>query len=80
MAKNCIKIRQKIQFILCLVCAESNFLFLVICYFLAITIWGGEFEYGVKSVTPISDILRPVESDGTNWNDLVQASLGYSYW
>ncbi len=44
------------------------------------TIWGGEFEYGVKSVTPISDVLRPTGPGGTNWNDLVQASLGYSYW
>ena len=55
-------------------------LFTVLCYFLAMTIWGGEFEYGVKSVSPISDILRPTGPGLPNWNDLVQASLGYSYW
>lgn len=55
-------------------------LFSVLCYFLAMTIWGGEFEHGVKSVTPISDVLRPTGPGGTNWNDLVQSSLGYSYW
>ena len=50
-------------------------------YFLAICIWGGEFNFGMKSVAPISDVLRPPESPDLNWNLADKSSnLGYSYW
>ena len=44
---------------------------------MTLAIWGGEFEYGIKSVAPLSEVLRPPEYD---WNSLDESSLGYSYW
>jgi hypothetical protein len=52
--------------------------FSAVCYFLTIAIWGGEFEFGLKSVGPVSDVLRPAGS--TDWDLFDEASLGYSYW
>ena len=47
-------------------------------YFLALCIWGAEFDQRISSSAPISDMARPPAKLGQWLNE--GQSLGYSYW
>ena len=48
------------------------------CYFLALCIFGGEFDQRLKVSAPISDLARP-KNNLFLWEPQSE-SLGYSYW